>query len=138
MSQEKYCGKGHNAMITERDKLRMNNSFDRINASTLDPAIKSELKEGIEESLENLNGRNLEDRVLAIAQTQFSQSRFIADLIIQFNEILKLRETPKRTWKDVIAECRWSMVVLGSIIAISAIFSENIVEMVKSIASLIH
>ena len=116
----------------------MNNSFDRINASTLDQAIKSELKEGIEESLENLNGRNLEDRVLAIAQTQFSQSRFIADLIIQFNEILKLRETPKRTWKDVIAECRWSVVVLGSIIAISAIFSENIVEMVKSIASLIH
>ena len=47
-------------MITERDKLRMSNSFDRINASTLDPAIKSELKEGIEESLENLNGRNLE------------------------------------------------------------------------------
>lgn len=125
-------------MITERDKLRMSNSFDRINASTLDPAIKSELKEGIEESLENLNGRNLEDRVLAIAQTQFSQSRFIADLIIQFNDILKLRETSKRTWKDVIAECRWAMVVLGSIIAISAIFSENIVEMVKSISSLIH
>lgn len=114
----------------------MSNSFDRINASTLDPAIKSELKEGIEESLENLNGRNLEDRVLAIAQTQFSQSRFIADLIIQFNEILKLRETPKKTWKDVIAKCQWAIVTLGSIIAISAIFSENIVELFKAVSSL--
>lgn len=124
-------------MITERDKLRMSNSFDRINASTLDPTIKSELKEGIEESLENLNGRNLEDRVLAIAQTQFSQSRFIADLIIQFNEILKLRETPKKTWKDVIAEMNWwPITVLGSVLGIAAIFQPQIVHIFEAVVKL--
>lgn len=123
-------------MITERDKLRMSNSFDRINASTLNPAIKSELKEGIEESLENLNGRNLEDRVLAIAQTQFSQSRFIADLIIQFNEILKLRETPKKTWKDVIIAVKWPVCVLGGIALVCSIFNTEIVSLLTAIVKL--
>lgn len=123
-------------MITERDKLRMSNSFDRINASTLDPAIKSELKEGIEESLENLNGRNLEERVLAIAQTQFSQSRFIADLIIQFNEILKLRETPKKTWKDVIIAVKWPVCVLGGIALVCSIFNTEIVSLLTAIVKL--
>ena len=121
-------------MITERDKLRMSNSFDRINASTLDPAIKSELKEGIEESLENLNGRNLEDRVLAIAQTQFSQSRFLADILIMFTE--KQTENRKTGWKDVIIAVKWPLCILGSVIAICAIFSENIVQLIQAVVKL--
>ena len=115
----------------------MNNSFDRINASTLDQAIKSELKEGIEESLENLNGRNLEDRVLAIAQTQFSQSRFIADLIIQFNEILKLRETPKKTWTDVVSDSKWAICILGSVIAVCCIFQPEITSLLKAVVAIV-
>ena len=127
-------------MITEMDELKCQNSFDGIDASALDPRLKADLKETIEEAKLNLNGRTLEERCASIARNQFDTSRLLADIIIQFKDVMdELRKPrqPKRTWKDVIAEGRWPLCILGSVIAVCAIFQPQIVSLLKALVKLI-
>ena len=126
-------------MITEADEVKTKNSFDLLDASCLEARTKGDLKEAIEEAKLNLNGRSLEDRVQGIARNQFDTTRFLADIIIQFKEVAdKAREAvgqrPKRTWKDVVAEVRWPLCILGSVVAVCCIFQPQIVEVLKALA----
>jgi len=128
-------------MITELDELREKNSFDLIDQSSLEAHAKAELKEAVAESKRNLNGRTTEERLMSIARNQFDMTRFVADIIIQFKNItdeLKKPKESKRTWKDVVAECKWPLVVLGGIITVSCIFQPQIISLLTSITGLIH
>ena len=127
-------------MITERDEIKCRASIDMVEASSLDPHAKLDLRESIEEAKANLNGRSLEERVLSIAQNQFDTTRFLAEIIIQFKNVAdEVKNTqPKRTWKDVVAECKWPLVVLGSIVSVCAIFQPQIISLLTSITGLIH
>lgn len=127
-------------MITELDEIRCKNTFDLIDASTLEPKTKADIKESVEEAKLNLNGRTLEERCASIARNQFDTTRFLADIIIQFKSVAdEVKNTqPKRTWKDVVAECKWPLVVLGGIIAVSCIFQPQIISLLTSITGLIH
>ena len=128
-------------MITERDEIRAKATLEMIDASSLEPRSKAELKESVEESKANLNGRSLEERVLSIAQTQFDQTRLLAGIIIQFKKVADKMEgeaaRPKRTWKDVLCETQWGWVVLGSVVAVCAIFQPQIVEVLKAVAAVL-
>ena len=137
-------------MITERDNIKAKASIEMIEASTLEPQTKAELKESVEETKANLNGRTLEERVLSIAQSQFDQTRLLAGIIIQFKKVAdkiehpehpeqaeqaeKLIDTKGRSWKDTIVETQWGWVVLGSVIAICTIFQPQIVSLMKTVA----
>lgn len=125
-------------MITEMDEVKCKNTFDMIDASNLEPKTKADLKESVEEAKLNLNGRTLEERCASIARNQFDTTRFLADIIIQFKNVadeVKKEKQPKRTWKDVVAECKWPLVVLGGIIAVCTIFQPQIIELMKVIIS---
>lgn len=125
-------------MITELDEIRCKNTFDLIDASSLEPKTKADLKESVEEAKLNLNGRTLEERCASIARNQFDTTRFLAEIIIQFKNVaedVKKEKQPKRTWKDVVAECKWPLVVLGGIIAVCTIFQPQIIELMKVIIS---
>ncbi len=129
-------------MITEIDELKCRNSFENIDASELEPKLKSELKEALEEAKLNLNGRSLEDRVLSIAKNQFNTTRFLADIIIQFHKVLKKSESAKaesakRTWQDVIIACRNQLTILGGIVAVCSIFQKELVSLISSLANLV-
>lgn len=128
------------AVITEMDNLREKNTFEFIDQSSLEAHVKAELKESVAESKRNLNGRTTEERLMSIARNQFDMIRFISDIIIQFKNVtdeLKKPKESKRTWKDVVAEMNWwPLTVLGSVIAVCCIFSENIVQLVKIIVEL--
>lgn len=128
-------------MITELDELRCKNSFDLIDASSLEPRTKADLRESVEEAKLNLNGRSLEERCASIARNQFDTTRFLAEIIIQFknmaDETRRNQNAAKKTgWKDVIIAVKWPLCILGSVIAVCAIFSENIVELCKALAAL--
>lgn len=141
MSQEKYCGKGCNAMITEMDEVKCKNTFDMIDASSLEPKTKADLKESVEEAKLNLNGRTLEERCASIARNQFDTTRLLTSLVIQSKELvanLDNKDNKKRTWKDVLVECQWSCVTLGGIIGVCSIFAPEIVSLLKAIVGLIH
>lgn len=73
--------------IENIDKIRCDDSLNRIESSTLEPHVKDELKTSIYSALENLNGRTMEERVLAIARNQFDTTRFLAEIIIQFKRV---------------------------------------------------
>ena len=126
-------------MITELDEIREKNAFDMIDASTLEPKTKSELKESVAEAKQNLNGRTLEERCASIARNQFDTTRFISEIIIQFknmtDELKKPRET-KRTWKDVVAEGSWPLCILGSVIAVCCIFQPQIVHIFEAMVKM--
>lgn len=127
-------------MITELDAVKAQNTFDLIDASSLEPKTKADLKESVEEAKLNLNGRTLEERCASIARNQFDTTRFISEIIIQFknmtDELKKPRET-KRTWKDVIAEMNWwPITVLGSVLGIAAIFQPQIVHIFEAVVKL--
>ena len=128
-------------MITELDEVKCQNTFEMIDASSLEAKTKADLKESVEEAKLNLNGRTLEERCASIARNQFDTTRFLADIIIQFKNVaedVKKEKQPKRTWKDVVAECKWPLVVLGGIIAVSCIFQPQIISLLTSITGLIH
>ena len=127
-------------MITEVDEVKTQNSFDLIDSSTLSPKLKADLKESVEEAKLNLNGRTLEERCASIARNQFDMTRFISEIIIQFKNVAdEIKNTqPKRTWKDVVAECKWPLVVLGSIISVCAIFQPQIIEVLKAITAIVR
>lgn len=74
-------------MITERDEIKCRTAVEMVDASTLEPRTKADLKEAIEEAKLNLNGRTMEERVLSIAQNQFDTTRFLAEIIIQFKKV---------------------------------------------------
>lgn len=124
-------------MITERDNIKCKASLDMIEKSALDLRTKADLKDSIEEAKLNLNGRTLEERVLSIAQNQFDTTRFLADIIIKFNDNTKSKQ-PSRSWKDVIVETKWAMCALGGIIFVCMVFQPQIIEFAKCVASLIH
>ena len=130
-------------MITEMDEVKCKNTFDLIDASSLEPKTKADLKESVEEAKLNLNGRTLEERCASIARNQFDTTRFLAEIIIQFKQVaddVKKNQTiqQKRTWKDVIIEVRWPACILGGVLGICAIFQPQIISLLTSIASLIH
>ena len=120
-------------MITELDEVKAQNTFDMIDASSLEPKTKADLKESVEEAKLNLNGRTLEERCASIARNQFDTTRFLAEIIIQFKNVADEVKTAqgqnqKRTWKDVVAEMNWwPLTVLGSVLGICAIFQPQIV-----------
>lgn len=127
-------------MITELDRVKCQNSFDMIDGSGLEMKTKSDLKEALEESLQNLNGRTLEERCASIARNQFDSMRFICDIIIQFKAMAEdmkkgLATQKKTSWKDVIIAVKWPACVLGGVLGICSIFSENIVELIKAMVA---
>lgn len=130
-------------MITEADEVKTKNSFDLIDASSLEGWVKADLKESLEEAKLNLNGRNLEDRVQGIARNQFDSMRLLAGIVIQFKKVAddmertKKPTKPARTWKDVVAEVRWPLCILGSVVAVCCIFQPQIVEVLKAIVKAI-
>ncbi len=123
-------------MINEMDEVKCKNTFDMIDASSLEPKTKADLKESVEEAKLNLNGRTLEERCASIARNQFDTTRFLAEIIIQFKQVADdvKKQPPKRTWKDVIVECRIPAAVLGSVIAVCTIFQPQLVELMKAFA----
>lgn len=129
-------------MITELDEIRCKNTFDMIDASSLEPKTKADLKESVEEAKLNLNGRTLEERCASIARNQFDTTRFLAEIIIQFKNVADevktaQKQNQKRTWKDVVAEMNWwPLTVLGSVLGVCAIFQPQIVEVLKTIAAI--
>ena len=123
-------------MITEIDDIRTKNTFDMIDASSLEPKTKAELKESVEEAKLNLNGRTLEERCASIARNQFDVVRFIAEVLVKFKSISVQQPQPERTWKDVLVECQWGWVVLGSVISVCCIFNTEIVGLLKAIVKL--
>lgn len=127
-------------MITEIDEIRTKNTFDIIDASSLDVKLKADLKESLEESKLNLNGRTLEERCAAIARNQFDMTRFIVDIIIQFREAMARREDTgddsRHKWDYVLVKCRWPLCVLGSVISVCCIFNTEIVGLLKAIVKL--
>lgn len=128
-------------MITELDEVKCQNTFAMIDASSLEAKTKSDLKEAIEESKLNLNGRTLEERVQGIARNQFDTTRFLAEIIIQFKNVaedVKKNMKPKRSWKDTLVETQWALVTLGSVIAICSIFAPEIISLLKAVVTLIH
>lgn len=130
-------------MITELDEVKCQNTFDLIDASSLEAKTKADLKESLESAKLNLNGRTLEERCASIARNQFDMTRFISEIIIQFKNVadeVKKGQTvqPKRTWKDVVAECKWPLVVLGGIISVCSIFAPEIISLLKAVVSIIH
>lgn len=128
-------------MITEIDEIRTKNSFDLIDTSSLEPKLKAELKESLEESKLNLNGRSLEERCASIARAQFDMTRFICGLVIQFkniaDDIKKNQSAVKKTgWKDVIIAVKWPVCVLGCIALVCSIFNAEIVNLLTAIVKL--
>lgn len=128
-------------MITELDEVRCKNSFDLIDASSLEPRTKADLRESVEEAKLNLNGRSLEERCASIARNQFDTTRFLADIIIQFknvaDEVKKGQENQKKTsWKDVIIAVKWPVCVLGGIALVCSIFNAEIVNLLTAIVKL--
>ena len=141
MSQEKYCGKGHNAMITEMDEVKCKNTFDLIDTSSLEPKTKADLKESVEEAKLNLNGRSVEERLMSIARNQFDMTRFTVEIIIQFKKVaeeVKSKMTSKKSWADVVSDSKWPLCILGSVISVCCIFQPQIVELLKAIGSIIR
>lgn len=126
-------------MITELDEVKAKNTFDLIDASSLEPKTKSDLKESVEEAKLNLNGRTLEERCASIARNQFDTTRFLAEIIIQFKQVADdvKKQPPKRSWKDVIVECRNAAAILGSVIAVCTIFQPQLVELLKAFARML-
>jgi len=125
-------------MITELDEVKCKNAFDMIDASSLEPRTKADLRESVEEAKLNLNGRTLEERCASIARNQFDTTRFLTDIIIQFKNVAdEVKNTqPKRTWKDVVAECKWPVCVLGGIALVCSIFNTEIVGLLTAIVKL--
>lgn len=125
-------------MITERDEIKCRTSLEMIDQSELEPKVKADLKESIEEAKANLNGRTLEERVLSIAQNQFDTTRFLADIIIQFKNATKEKpEKEKRTWKDVLVETQWASMALGTVIAVCSIFQPQIIALLTALTRLL-
>ena len=125
--------------ISELDEVKCQNTFAMIDASSLEAKTKADLKESVEEAKLNLNGRTLEERCASIARNQFDTTRFLADIIIQFKNVaddVKKAENKKTGWKDVIIAVKWPLCILGSVIAVCAIFSENIVQLIQTVAKL--
>lgn len=125
-------------MITEIDDIRTKNTFDMIDASSLEPKTKAELKESVEEAKLNLNGRTLEERCASIARNQFDVVRFIVEVLVKFKSISVQQPQPERTWKDVLVETQWGWVVLGVSIAVCTIFQPQIVEVLKAVVSVVR
>lgn len=125
-------------MINKIDEIKCNDSLARIEESSLEPHTKDDLKASIQCSLENLNGRTLEERCASIARNQFDTTRFLAEIIIQFKQVADdvKKQPSKRSWKDVIVECRNAAAILGSVIAVCTIFQPQLVELIKAVASL--
>lgn len=128
-------------MITEMDNLKAQNMFDLIDASSLEPKLKADLKESLEESKLNLNGRTLEERCASIARAQFDMTRFICDIIIQFKNMTddakkNQANTKKTCWKDVIIAVKWPVCVLGGIALVCSIFNTEIVNLLTAIVKL--
>lgn len=84
-------------MITERDEIKCRTAVEMVDASTLEPRTKADLKEAIEEAKLNLNGRTMEERVLSIAQNQFDTTRFLAEIIIQFKRVADKADKADKT-----------------------------------------
>lgn len=125
-------------MITERDEIKCRTSLEMIDQSELEPKVKADLKESIEEAKANLNGRTLEERVLSIAQNQFDTTRFLADIIIQFKNATRGKpEREKRTWKDVLVETQWASMALGTVIAVCSIFQPQIIALLTALTRLL-
>lgn len=128
-------------MITELDRVKCQNSFDMIDGSDLELKTKSDLKEALEESLQNLNGRTTEERLSSIARNQFDMTRFVSQIIIQFKNVaedIRKNSKPKRSWKDTLVETQWALVTLGSVIAICSIFAPEIISLLKAVVTLVH
>ena len=128
-------------MITELDEVKCQNTFDMIDASSLEAKTKADLKESVEEAKLNLNGRTLEERCASIARNQFDTTRFLTDIIIQFknvaDEVKKSQNTEKKTtWKDVIIAVKWPVCVLGGIALVCSIFNTEIVNLLTAIVKL--
>ncbi len=126
-------------MITERDEIKCRTSLEMIDQSELEAKVKADLKESIEEAKANLNGRTLDERVLSIAQNQFDTTRFLADIIIQFNKATKGagKATEKRTWKDVLVETQWASFALGTVIAVCSIFQPQIIALLSALTKML-
>jgi len=128
-------------MITELDEIKCKNTFDLIDTSSLEPKTKADLKESVEEAKLNLNGRSVEERLMSIARNQFDTTRFLTDIIIQFNKVTKTKnaDNAKNTtsWKQVLIECKWPCVVLGGIICVCSIFQSQIISLMKAIIAII-
>ena len=124
-------------MITEIDNLKAKNTFDLIDASNLEPKVKADLKESVEEAKLNLNGRTLEERCASIARNQFDMTRFICEVIIQFKQVAESMKTPsKKSWADVVSESRWPLCILGCVIAVCCIFQPQIVHIFDAVVKL--
>ena len=125
-------------MIMEMDEVKCRNTFDMIDASSLEPKTKADLKESVEEAKLNLNGRTLEERCASIARNQFDTTRFLAEIIIQFKNVAEeVKNTkPKKTWADVVSESRWPLCILGSVIAVCCIFQPQIVHIFEAVVKL--
>lgn len=111
-------------MITERDKSAAEGTKSIIKASSLDTNLKSDLCEAIDESLINLNGRTIEEKVQSIAQAQFTHLRLLCNILCDVYH-------KEKTWKDVVAECKWGIVILGGIISIACIFQPQIISIIE-------
>lgn len=128
-------------MITELDEVKAQNTFDLIDASSLEQKTKADLKESVEEAKLNLNGRTLEERCASIARNQFDTTRFLAEIIIQFksmaDDMKKNQSAVKKTgWKDVIIAVKWPVCVLGGIALVCSIFNAEIVNLLTAIVKL--
>lgn len=127
-------------MITESDELKCKNSFDLIDASSLEVKTKADLKETIEEAKLNLNGRTLEERCASIARNQFDCTRFLSEIIIQFKNMADDVKTKscKKSWADVVSDSKWAICILGSVLGICCIFQPEITSIFKAIVGTIR
>lgn len=128
-------------MITEVDEVKTQNSFDLIDSSSLNPKLKADLKESVEEAKLNLNGRTLDERCASIARNQFDMTRFISEIIIQFKNVtdeLKKPKEPKKTWTDVVSDSKWAICILGSVIAVCCIFQPEITSLLKAVVAIVR
>lgn len=127
-------------MITELDEVKCKNAFDMIDASSLEPRTKADLRESVEEAKLNLNGRGLEERCASIARNQFDTTRFLTEIIIQFKNMAddaKKGKQVRRTWVDALVETRWPLCILGSVIAVCCIFQPQIVSLLKAVVAVV-
>lgn len=124
-------------MITEKDKRHSEESKAILAQSKMPAGLKSDLADMLDEGLENLNGRSLEERVQGLARSHFLLVRMLITVLSDFSEKDKEENNNGKSWKNVIVETRWQWMSVLIFALFSAIFNPQIVELLKSLATCI-
>lgn len=111
--------------VPEKVKNRSETAIAGVKKSDLSMGEADDLIEIIREAEAGTNGLSLEDKVQANAVN-------IANLCFLFTKHIVESCKYRRTWKDIVVECRWPIVICVGIIATLLAFHPELAGILES------